>query len=76
MASVSHDDSTGGDTEELSPEEMEAEAAAELPDPEVVTLVDASMGFPASTGTPPTAIPDGSAATADHPTEGEDDRGA
>ena len=53
------------EAEELTPEELEAEAGAQLPDSEVLGALEASAGLPVNATDAGSVLADGSFATAD-----------
>ena len=58
-------DETKQDIEELSPEELEAQAGEELPDREAMSLVNANIAVPVNAAVAANVLSDGSTAIAD-----------
>jgi hypothetical protein len=57
--------------DELSPEELDAENAAELPDREAMSLVDANVAVPVNAAVAANVLSDDSTAESDANQEGE-----
>ncbi len=72
---VSQEDVRAEEAQRLTPEEMEAEAGAELPDPEVLSLVDASLTAPAGTTMGGNPLADGTDTTLNTTQPGDAEKG-
>ena len=59
------DETPKQDTEELSPEELEAQGGEELPDREAMSLVNANIAVPVNAAVAANVLSDGSTAIAD-----------
>ena len=65
MTDLQNQDPTGAESTDLTTDELEAQDAAELPDREAMSLVDANVAVPVNAAVAANVLSDGSVAIAD-----------